>query len=72
MSVPSKRISKSRTRSRRAHHALTKTATIACPKCQHAKRPHYACPACGYYKGRDVLKKSAKVTKKITKKKEKK
>jgi large subunit ribosomal protein L32 len=65
MSVPKKRLSKSRTRSRRSHHAVAVIQSTTCPSCGSPMRPHYACPSCGKYRGRDVLKLQAKVEKKI-------
>jgi len=53
--LPVKKVSKSRTRNRRAHHALTPVNLTACPKCGKAKLPHAACEACGYVSGRVML-----------------
>ena len=37
-------------------HALwNKPVNRACPQCGASVRGHTACPACGYYKGRQVL-----------------
>jgi large subunit ribosomal protein L32 len=69
MSVPKKRISKKRTRSRRAHHALDAPAVMTCPKCKNGMQPHRACPSCGFYRGRNVLKRQSAAEKKITAKK---
>lgn len=65
MSVPKKKISKRRTRARRSHHGVTKPAVTTCQKCGQNVRPHYACSACGNYRGRNVLNKQAKVEKKL-------
>jgi len=46
--LPTKKKSKSRTRTRRAHHALQPTNYSICPQCNHAKLPHAACDNCGY------------------------
>ena len=64
MPVPPKRHSKGKTRRRRSHHAISPVASTTCPKCGSAIKPHYACPSCGYYRGRDVMKKAAKVEEK--------
>ncbi|MHC4947035.1 MAG: 50S ribosomal protein L32 [Planctomycetota bacterium] len=48
MAVPAFRTSPSRKRKRRAHHALRRVQAVLCPNCGDAKRPHAACPSCGY------------------------
>lgn len=55
MPVPARRHSKTRTRSRRAHHALKSVNDAACSNCQAPVLPHVACTACGFYRGRQVL-----------------
>ena len=59
MPNPKRRHSKSRSRKRRTHDALTPVGSSACPQCQAPKLPHRVCPNCGYYDGRQVLKKDA-------------
>jgi len=44
-----------RLRTRRAANAWHATTLARCPQCSGAVRGHTACPACGYYKGRQVL-----------------
>ncbi len=46
--LPKKKISKSKTRSRRAHHRLSGTNYSICKNCSSAKLPHAACGNCGY------------------------
>jgi large subunit ribosomal protein L32 len=46
--LPMRKTSKSRTRTRRSHHALTPANYALCPKCSQAKLPHAACSNCGY------------------------
>ena len=46
--LPVKKISKCRTRTRRAHHALKPPGLLACPKCGSSKLPHSACENCGF------------------------
>ena len=41
--------------SRRAHDGLTAPAKSECPQCHQTKLPHTVCPACGYYKGKEVV-----------------
>lgn len=58
MGVPKKRTSKMRRNRRRAANSNLKSPVqvIACPKCQEPVLPHRACPACGFYRGREVVK----------------
>jgi large subunit ribosomal protein L32 len=60
MPLPKRRHSKQRTRTRRAHDALTPVGVSRCPHCQALTPPHRACRSCGYYRGRQVVKKSEK------------
>ena len=57
MAVPQQRQSKSRSRIRRAQ-VMKRTAPVGipCAQCGEMKLPHHVCAACGYYKGRQVLK----------------
>ncbi|MBI4215526.1 MAG: 50S ribosomal protein L32 [Parcubacteria group bacterium] len=52
MALPSKHISKARTRSRAAHHGLSKKQLIECQSCHRMILPHHACSYCGKYKGK--------------------
>jgi large subunit ribosomal protein L32 len=56
MAVPKKKTSKSRKNMRRAHDFLTAPAASVCPQCKAPKLPHRACPSCGTYKGKEVVK----------------
>ena len=56
MAVPRKKVSRARRNTRRAHHSITGTSASVCPKCLEPKLHHHACTACGYYKGREVIK----------------
>ena len=56
MPLPKRRHSNARTRKRRSHDALSIPNLIECPNCHERKLPHRACPACGYYRGREVVK----------------
>ncbi len=55
MPNPKRRHSKSRTRQRRAHDALTAPQTIQCSECNEPRLPHRVCPKCGFYNGRKVI-----------------
>ena len=48
MAVPAFRTSRSRQGKRRSHQTLRPDHTVLCPNCGAAKRPHQACPSCGY------------------------
>lgn len=53
--LPVKKISKTRTRSRAAHHALRPVNLSPCPKCGKPKLPHAACGICGYVSAKLTL-----------------
>ena len=55
MPVPKKKMSRMRTRQRKAAWKLSRPATSTCPRCHATKTPHRACPNCGTYKGREVV-----------------
>ena len=57
MAVPKRRTSKSRQGMRRSHHHLTPLAIHYCPRCEQPVLPHRVCSSCGFYKGREVVKK---------------
>ena len=58
MAVPKKKMSRSRTRRRKATWRVSKPHTVPCPQCNAAKLAHRACAECGTYKGREVLAES--------------
>ncbi|MDQ6793932.1 MAG: 50S ribosomal protein L32 [Chloroflexota bacterium] len=55
MGVPKRRVSHARQGERRAHLAISLPTLEECPHCHEPKRPHYACPNCGYYAGRPAV-----------------
>jgi large subunit ribosomal protein L32 len=55
MGVPKRKTSKMRLRTRKASHRWTAPQLVKCPQCGSRLPAHTACPACGYYKGRQVL-----------------
>jgi large subunit ribosomal protein L32 len=40
---------------RSQHDKMAAPVFVGCPKCGEMMRPHRVCPACGYYKNREVL-----------------
>lgn len=54
MAAPNKKLSRSRTRARRANWRLTSPKLQACPHCHAPRLAHTVCPNCGQYKGREV------------------
>lgn len=58
MAVPKRKMSRSNTRSRRAQWKATAPHLVACPNraCRELKLPHVACPSCGTYGGRQVVR----------------
>ena len=60
---PKKRHSRARQGKRRAVIHLRVASTVLCPNCQTAIIPHTVCKNCGFYKGKEVVKKVAKKVK---------
>ncbi|MCR4315401.1 MAG: 50S ribosomal protein L32 [Planctomycetes bacterium] len=56
MAVPKRKMSVSRTHSRRAHDSLRAALLVECPRCTTKIRPHRVCSSCGYYKGKPWIK----------------
>ncbi len=59
MAVPKGKISKAKKHSRRANWRLSVPGMIKCAQCGEYKMPHRICPACGYYNGKEIVKKEA-------------
>jgi len=55
MGVPKRRMSKMRLRTRKAANRAKAPQLSACAQCGAHIRPHRVCPACGNYKGRQVI-----------------
>jgi large subunit ribosomal protein L32 len=56
MAVPKKRTSPSRRDQRRANHdKVAAPQLVPCSNCEELTMPHRMCPACGHYKGREVV-----------------
>ena len=56
MAVPFRRTSKTKKRMRRTHLKKEVPGVTTCPNCGETIRPHRACPKCGNYKGKEVVK----------------
>jgi len=55
MAVPKKKMSRSRTRRRKAQWKVSAPATVRCQRCSAMHLPHRLCQVCGSYKGREVI-----------------
>jgi large subunit ribosomal protein L32 len=58
MAVPKKKTSKSKKNMRRSHHQVEIPNVIFC-ECGEAALSHRACPKCGMYRGRQVMRKES-------------
>lgn len=61
MPVPKQRHNTARKGRRRAGQVIkikniTKVQSVKCSNCEANIMPHRACPKCGFYKGREVIK----------------
>jgi large subunit ribosomal protein L32 len=56
MSVPAKRLSRSKGRRRRSQQGKSDLHLGKCLNCSNAVRPHRVCPNCGFYKGKEIIK----------------
>jgi large subunit ribosomal protein L32 len=58
MAVPKRRVSHTKTAKRKAVWlgALSTPSLSVCPHCGEMAMNYCACPECGYYRGRKVLK----------------
>ncbi|MDX9913335.1 MAG: 50S ribosomal protein L32 [Candidatus Moranbacteria bacterium] len=69
MPVPKQRHNTARKGRRRAGQIskiknIVKVQAVKCSNCEEKILPHRACPKCGFYKGREVIKTTKKVAKK--------
>ena len=56
MAVPKRKMSRSRTRHRKAQWMKTSAPTTGtCPRCKATVRPHTVCGECGTYRGEQVI-----------------
>ncbi|MBL68568.1 MAG: 50S ribosomal protein L32 [Verrucomicrobiales bacterium] len=60
MPVPKRKTSRPRKRKRQASNSRVVLPQVTtCPQCAEPYVPHRVCPACGFYKGRQVVSVSA-------------
>jgi large subunit ribosomal protein L32 len=59
---PKKRIPRAAQGERRSHLALKPLNLVPCPQCKSPKPPHQACPHCGTFRGRQVIRIKTKRT----------
>ncbi len=60
MAVPKRRVSKARRDKRRSNvWKISAPELVKCSQCGELKRPHRLCPECGYYNGKQIVKKDA-------------
>ena len=55
MPLPKRRHSSTRRDKSRTHQKLAIRQTSRCAQCGKTTLPHRACPACGYYRGRQIV-----------------
>lgn len=53
--LPKSRISPRRRRARRTHYKIEAVKLVPCTSCSAMHRPHHLCPACGSYRGMQVI-----------------
>jgi large subunit ribosomal protein L32 len=56
MGLPKRKVSHARQGDRRAHAALSTPKLVECSHCHQPRLQHHACPNCGWYRGRQVLR----------------
>lgn len=60
MAVPKRKQSSARQNKRRSSvWKISAPTLVKCPKCGELIAPHKVCGNCGYYNGREVIKKEA-------------
>lgn len=60
MAVPKRRVSKARRDKRRSNvWKMDAPELVKCPNCGEYKRRHRICQSCGFYKGKEIVKKDA-------------
>ena len=62
MGLPAKQRTRTSRNDRRSHFALKPALMNDCESCGKKKRPHYACPSCGQYKGKSIVNVAKRLT----------
>ena len=57
MAVSPRKTSKARKRLRRTNIKLHMPGLSPCPNCGALRKPHFVCPNCGYYDGKEIINK---------------
>ncbi len=58
--MPKRKVSKARRNARRSNvWKISAPALMKCPQCSEFKLTHRVCKNCGFYNGREVIKKEA-------------
>jgi len=55
MAEPKKKLTSTRSGSRRSHDALKSKNLVSCSNCKESILPHSVCQNCGFYRGNKVL-----------------
>ncbi|OGI22436.1 MAG: 50S ribosomal protein L32 [Candidatus Moranbacteria bacterium RIFCSPHIGHO2_01_FULL_55_24] len=63
MALPKQRHTRHRRDRARKQYDMELVNTVECPKCKARKLSHRACPECGFYKGREAVKKAPALAK---------
>lgn len=53
--LPKSRISPRRRRAKRTHYKISAVKLVLCETCGSMHKPHHICPACGSYRGMQVI-----------------
>lgn len=71
MALPKRRWSTRRQGKKRKSLGIKLPTLVSCSNCNQPTLSHHVCPACGYYKGKEIVKTKmkGKVEKKLGKKK---
>jgi len=70
MAVPRGKHTKRRRDNSRMHLFIKEPNFIDCSKCGAKTKPHIVCPACGFYRGKEIINTLEKLDKKARKAKE--